>query len=1278
MKSFSLIRTNPKLTTNVKLVVNSNYDLFLESYDSVPDLAVDRFKKFQFNQKNFYDELLPYFFKNVPASTAYSVKYSDDNDKMFTDYDKQYDDIYLAGCNNIEDTDYVEEFECVAPLHIDRYNLPSNFVIFRVDGPGVIELDKDNFRDEILDKLKCVTSFDLSDKTPIGVFLDRNYRKNDSLPETPFEFDVRETEFSKWCGIEYESGGYCEKSLFLEDWLEKEKTFFDFEKFVTDGYEDNKVIYPNIINFKFLFDDTPADTVQLKKWSINRYFGFFMNSMDVVQKATLYSPFVLDSAYVISANNIFRDVNDNKVKPIVKDWDESITYYVEYLGEFYRIERFIEGDETDYTYKIISDLDLSGKESELNKNIITISEDNVITFNEDYNSSTFEVDGIEKADVWLIEIDSKMHVLKYDGVQYTIQTDYGFRINNNKLEYFINESDSSYTTTVDLYNISDIEEPQKVCIYRLNFTDIKDFDTSIINTDWAKYEYEKSDVISDSDEPKLYKVNLSDNSEPKQFDEFIYNNDLFNIPTTSEYIASSEIFETLQKDKLLSDIWRKNSVFSKWGYKGSIANSDYVYKANNSLLGDDFNRVANPFKITPDRVERNLDYFYTLNPDSNEYLTHSLHVTDYNDDYTQINATFSFDVEMYLNVGTVSTGTMSYETYSGDYLNYFFGKKEALDGGNLVTNTKKYSTFNYGDNVVTNSTLFKGIKFNVYSVSNLLLKEDGQIDKISVEPTNDLDDYKLSVILTENDKKVTNSGIIDATNEIEWIVIKEWELGEKYYEDDLIIYLDMIWKANNDSLIEDGNNNPMSSSDWSLWNTTLTTGGPTPLWSIYPLSPSAGFWIYRYGEYYYYEAGVVPQIDIFWLPVNTYLAGDKTIYKNVVYEAVNDNTGQVPTKNNGSLNKEYWKVNTDSEDNRNWYLVEQWGTNLTYTLNTLVVHQGGLYKRTVASLNGDSPDISSDWTLLHSIEPDTDTVYDSTREKNLIRLNGEYYYCNSNTNSDTLDNGIDIYINKKWKNVLINIYVNDNTLEGLSNTNRDELYNSLYTNLTAKNFMDAINDLDNKYGFTDYIRYIIIDEDNSYNVYSYGDNLEELPYIIETQGPDELQIRTDSFKVNGVSPNKNLFKVNRQLKDNELNDITFLNYYNGDKLGAEFIDNKDDIRIVDVAGGSRNINFIPIYRYSGGYMPVFQEVELFERVGLNNDDLIGNYKFDTSLTKFGIMEERIFSKVNTRDDILKFRNLDNYNSIYPMIDEFGYSYNDHFIFKSTWDKKYYISIENNI
>ena len=435
MKSFSLIRTTPRLTTNIKIVVNSKYDLFLESYDSLPKLSEDRFKKFQFNKKNYYDELVPFFFKDVPSSAAFFNKYDDDSDKIFTSYDKQYDDIYLAGCDNIEDVDYEEEFECIAPLHISPSNFPSDFIIFRLDGSGIIELDKNNFKEEVLEKLKCVTRFDLSDKTPLGEFFDRNFINNDSFPDSPFELDVRDNEFSKWNGIEYEAGGYASKSLFLEDWLEKEKTFFDFEKFITDGYETNKVVYPNILNMKFLFNDTPADKTRLKKWSINRYLGFYMNSMDITKTVSLYSPFELIQTLIIASNNILTDLNGNDIKPIVKDWDDNITYYVEYLGDFYRIIRFIEDNNTNYTYKIISDLDLSGKQSFLNKEIITIDSNNVITYNSDYNNDIFNIEGFDKADVWLIEIDAKFHTLRYINGEYVIQSDYGFSINNISRRY---------------------------------------------------------------------------------------------------------------------------------------------------------------------------------------------------------------------------------------------------------------------------------------------------------------------------------------------------------------------------------------------------------------------------------------------------------------------------------------------------------------------------------------------------------------------------------------------------------------------------------------------------------------------------------------------------------------------------------------------------------------------------------------------------------------------------------------------------------------------------
>jgi hypothetical protein len=68
----------------------------------------------------------------------------------------------------------------------------------------------------------------------------------------------------------------------------------------------------------------------------------------------------------------------------------------------------------------------------------------------------------------------------------------------------------------------------------------------------------------------------------------------------------------------------------------------------------------------------------------------------------------------------------------------------------------------------------------------------------------------------------------------------------------------------------------------------------------------------------------------------------------------------------------------------------------------------------------------------------------------------------------------------------------------------------------------------------------------------------------------------------------------------------------------------------------------------------------------------GNYKFDTDLTYFGIMKERKIRKVNKLGSILKLKEVKDINSIYPMIDEFGYTFCDFFIFRSTWDFKYHL------
>jgi len=71
------------------------------------------------------------------------------------------------------------------------------------------------------------------------------------------------------------------------------------------------------------------------------------------------------------------------------------------------------------------------------------------------------------------------------------------------------------------------------------------------------------------------------------------------------------------------------------------------------------------------------------------------------------------------------------------------------------------------------------------------------------------------------------------------------------------------------------------------------------------------------------------------------------------------------------------------------------------------------------------------------------------------------------------------------------------------------------------------------------------------------------------------------------------------------------------------------------------------------------------------DTIYGNYKFDTDLTKFGMMIERKVRKVNRKGSVLKLRASGDNNSIYPMLDEFGYTFMDFFIFRSTWDQGYH-------
>ena len=1272
MRSFAILRTNVGLTTNVKVVIDSKYGLSLDSIDSTPELSLSKYKKFDFIKTNFYDELIPYFYDGIPAEIAYTIKYEDDSDSMSDDFSSQYDEIYNYGARNIIDNkNYLEEYEYFAPLYIFKNKLPKNFIIFRVDNPGIQNIDRYNVRTEVFKKFKTVSVFDLTKTSAFGEWLDKNINDNSFFPKTPFEMSYSKLEFSQWNGVDFKSGGYVSKSLFLDDALEEEKEIFELEKFIFDGYKNNKVVFSNIINFSFLFDDTPADSVKLNKWSINRYYGFYLDDMELVKSISPYiTPFLNDDATILEGNIINSEIGD----PFVEGWSDTRPFYIEYDNEYYKVEKFIETKKSSIkpvssnvtqpisnnssftsksnvvqvstgqlvdpnnpvsaTYKsdvltetkvdkwrIISKLDLSGKESVINKNVGYINVDNILI---NYDQSYFNIDEFDNSDLWIIEIDGKYHnLIKNADGKIQVYTDYSFNFFENDYIYYINKTDSSYTKQVS-FIVDDKNPPKKFNIYRLKLTDIKDFDDRIVDTEPSKFEYEKLNELTETDETKLYLTNLNSNTNPRQLDDFIYKEKVVHIPVASEYTANHETFKVIENQ--LSPIWRKNPVYCRWAFEGSISANDYPYLLNNSDKFEDYNRTVNPFDPDPSRYERNLDYFYTINSSTYSYLHHTLHVENTTNDGIDMN--FKFDFDKYLGNSTYIKNN-SIATYSVDYFKYFFSKRSNFLSNTITKNTKKYSTFISGDIATPNISLFRGIKFTIYDIENIKLNSNNQIEIINMKSNNTFEDYKVSVLLTSDD-----NGMI-------WNIIDKWEPDTFYKKDSIVVYDDILYIASDDNICTSpvvkvdvdasiisikstpynqlvytsanpvsnnpkadirfdlaGDSNPGFNS-WKIYenkNSKLWN----PLKSLMDISDSYKIndVVYKDSNYYIFTGNEKP-ID-FWNPIiaysinsnvrNGYSKDSLIIYKSECYISLVNYNIYEPD------NITYWKKIIRPSNQSKWETIDVWNPSVKYGggIYSYVVYDDVVYKTISTNLlsSGETPIYSNLWERVYSFAPDTDYVYQKD-DNPIILMNDEYYIITNNPKNKTLENGINIYINKNMKNILINIFVNDNTVSNLYAKERDLLYSSINKKLTATNFIDCINNLSNKYGFSDFLKYTIIDDtaDQRIKTHSYNNNIENLKHILFAERPEPIEVKVNSLDIIGVNIDK--LKPSKILTDGKVNSLIELNYFNKTHIGSEIVSNNSTPLQVQNYSGLAPITNNRIYRFSGNYMPLFYDISLF-------------------------------------------------------------------------------------
>ncbi len=142
-----LIRTNPKLTGNIRLVVTEDYKMYLDGFKVSKQSLLNQtiYRKQAISDDGNYETDVYNVFKTLPDGEMYSL-FPDSLDpyKAYTSLNEQIENIYEYGAEFNDDALYAENMHILAPLYIGKH-LPTYFVVFRTD-KLINDLDTDRVK----------------------------------------------------------------------------------------------------------------------------------------------------------------------------------------------------------------------------------------------------------------------------------------------------------------------------------------------------------------------------------------------------------------------------------------------------------------------------------------------------------------------------------------------------------------------------------------------------------------------------------------------------------------------------------------------------------------------------------------------------------------------------------------------------------------------------------------------------------------------------------------------------------------------------------------------------------------------------------------------------------------------------------------------------------------------------------------------------------------------------------------------------------------------------
>ena len=302
--SYLLLRTNPKYSGNVKLMIDVSENMYLDTFKVSDILSNKKYRRQAVSGNSFLSGDIRRVFSSLPAGEIFKVAATDtlniSNPK--TEYFDQYNTRYSYGARILVDELYPEEYSMLAPLWINN-KLPDHFAIFRLPG----NFNEETYDGEPLDELaykfitngELIESWNMKSNVPLGNYL-YNHLSELLKVESPVNLSLNEYDPNTWNGMTVDKGIIAGRSEVPYFFNKTAHNFTDLNAFVSQGFERNNLLCPNLLNLEFAFNDPDVSL-----YTMQRYFGLYLTENELYEFA-YYSDEPDSSVNIISLDG--RDV----------------------------------------------------------------------------------------------------------------------------------------------------------------------------------------------------------------------------------------------------------------------------------------------------------------------------------------------------------------------------------------------------------------------------------------------------------------------------------------------------------------------------------------------------------------------------------------------------------------------------------------------------------------------------------------------------------------------------------------------------------------------------------------------------------------------------------------------------------------------------------------------------------------------------------------------------------------------------------------------------------